>query len=348
MHTTEDKVKVICAAFGVAATSLRLFSGGHIHDTYLVTSGLERYVLQRINTFVFAHPLEVMENIEAVTQFLSKSGPSRSIVKTLDGKLLYTNPADASVWRMFTFIENSISIEKPGSENDMFQAGKGYGAFMAALDGFPSERLHVIIPGFHHTPNRFVELDEAIRNDKQGRASGTSAFIQDIMMHRDYAASLQKQLNSGRLPLRVTHNDTKIGNILFDALSGEALCVIDLDTVMPGIAATDFGDAIRSGCNSANEDEADLSKVNFIESYYRAFRDGFLENASPVLTAEEKQSLFDGACIITLEQSVRFLSDYLNGDVYYKTEREGQNLDRALNQFHLYNIIKGLGFRLAS
>lgn len=320
------------------------WGSGHINGTYRVTCvcrmGQKRYLLQSINGSIFAHPDEVMDNIVRVTEFirgrLSSEGkdPDRGtlhLIPARDGRP-YTIDGAGTYWRVYDFLEGMISLEKVRSPQDFYNCGEAFGHFQYLLSDFDASLLHETIPGFHDTPARFQQLMRTVQTDPCGRAGNVADEIDFYRKREPDTHVLMDALGSREIPLRVTHNDTKLDNIMFDAKTGEALCVIDLDTVMPGLAVTDFGDAIRFGANTAAEDEPDSSKAGLDIGLYRTYRNGFVKGCSGGLTERELELLPWGARTITLEQGVRFLTDYLNGDVYYRTSRPGQNLDRSRTQ----------------
>lgn len=322
-------------------TSIAPYGNGHINDTYCVES--PRCILQRINTSIFKNPDELMENIENVTAFLGKKiieaggNPDRetlTVIKTLDGKNCYKYDEN-NVFRMYKFIEHTKSIENDKTYEDLYQAGLGFGRFQKMLADFPVEILHETIPNFHHTPKRVEALKQAIEEDRAGRKASVEAEIQFALEQAEFAGKVIEGIEAGTIPMRVTHNDTKINNILFDEVTGEAVCVIDLDTVMPGSMLYDFGDALRIGGSTAAEDETDLSKVSFDIKTFESFAKGYLEEMKNSLTEEELKLLPFSVKLMTYECGIRFLTDYLNGDTYFKIHREHHNLDRARNQFKL-------------
>ncbi len=316
------------------------YGNGHINDTYLVT--MPRYILQRINTSIFTDPDGLMENIENVTSFLRRKiaadgGDVRStltVVPTKDGKLYYRVDQE-NVFRVYRFVEGTKTIENSRTPKDLYEAGVGFGHFQKLLADFPVEKLHETIKDFHHTPKRVEALREAIRQDKAGRVGSVAAEIAFALENASWTDSVVKGMEAGRIPVRVTHNDTKINNILFDPESGKAVCVIDLDTVMPGSMLYDFGDALRIGGSTAAEDEVELDKVWFDEKAFQAFAKGYLSQMREALTEDELALLPLSVKLMTYECGIRFLTDYLNGDTYFKIHREHHNLDRARNQFKL-------------
>lgn len=323
------------------------YGNGHINDTYLVT--MPRYILQRINTSIFRNPEELMENIENVTAFLREKlrgdggdfeRGTLTVVPTVDGRRYY-KVDDENVFRVYRFVEGTKTIESSKTPEDLYEAGVGFGHFQKLLADFPVEKLHETIKDFHHTPKRIEALRQAIREDKAGRAGSVRAEIDFALENASWAGSVVQGMEEGRIPVRVTHNDTKINNILFDQDSGKALCVIDLDTVMPGSMLYDFGDALRIGGSTAAEDEAELEKVQFDERAFEAFARGYLSEMREALTEAELALLPLSVKLMTYECGIRFLTDYLNGDTYFKIHREHHNLDRARNQFKLVADIAG-------
>lgn len=317
------------------------YGNGHINDTFIVEG--EEYILQKINTSIFQNPDELMENISNVTNFLKEKisalggNPDRetlSVIKTRDHKL-YFRTKEGDVYRTYKYITNTRTVESNGSESDLYHAGIGFGRFQKMLSDFPVEILHETIKDFHHTPKRVEALKAAIAEDKVGRAASVQ---EEIAFALDYAKEADVVLNGiadGTISKCVTHNDTKINNILFEADGEDAVCVIDLDTVMPGSLLYDVGDALRVGGSTAAEDETDLEKVHFNEKAFEAFVKGYLSEVRDVLTERELELLPFGVRLMTYECGIRFLTDYLNGDTYFKIHREHHNLDRARNQFKL-------------
>ena len=330
----------ILQKFNVDST-ISEYGNGHINDTYCTEK--PRFILQKINVNVFKNPDELMENIVNVTDFLKKKiiqnygNPERetlTVLRTLDGGYCYKADKE-NVFRLYKFIDDTITIENSKTAKDLYQAGKGFGKFQRMLDDFPVEKLHETIKDFHDTPKRVEQLKKAIEEDRAGRASLVSEEIDFALKNAAFADKVVKGIESGTIPLRVTHNDTKINNILFDKFGGEAICVIDLDTVMPGSMLYDFGDALRMGGSTAAEDETDLSKVHFDKECFTAFAKGFLKEVKDIVTPAEKELFAFSVKLMTYECGIRFLADYLNGDTYFKIHRENHNLDRARNQFAL-------------
>ncbi len=329
----------------VPGNSLSEFGDGHINDTYMVDSG--EYILQRINTGIFTNPQKLMENIVDVTEFvrnkIAKAGgdPDKetlTVVKTVDGDNLFTSP-DGKVYRVYKYIANSMSITDCPSLDHLYHAAKGFGKFHGMLSDYPADKLYEVIPDFHNTPKRFEDFKKAVSNDLAKRASAVKKEIDFVLSQKDFISTVTDGLENGSIPLRVTHNDTKINNVLFDRETGEAICVIDLDTVMSGSMLYDFGDALRVGAATAPEDETDLSKVHFSAQAFEAFTRGYFEEMLPYLTETEIKLLPLSAKLLTFECGMRFLTDYLNGDTYFKIHRENHNLDRARSQFRLVEDI---------
>ena len=310
---------------------------GHINVTYLaVMESSRRYILQKINNNTFRDVAGLMENITAVTEFLrTKTDDPRSVltlVKTHDSAS-YLHAQDA-YWRVYDFVEGTICLQLPETDEDFYQSAVGFGTFQQLLTDFPAAKLHETIPNFHNTPDRYRALLETLERDPMHRAAQVQPEIEFALARQAEMAAIQNALAAGELPLRVTHNDTKLNNVLLDAKTRRALCVIDLDTVMPGSSLYDFGDSIRFGAATAAEDEKDLSKMEMSLERFRVFTRGYVR-ACPGLTGKELEMLPMGAKTMTMECGVRFLTDYLDGDHYFAVHREGQNLDRARTQFKL-------------
>ena len=346
-RSLEDAVYAF--GFGPQCSYVKPFGEGHINETYAVympgTEGTDvpRYVLQRVNIHVFKNPAQVMENIFSVTEYLRevirKEGgdldrETLSYIKTKSGDT-YFEDADGQPWRCLHYVPNSICHQTVEEPQQFYQSARSFGHFLKQLGDYPAERLYETIPRFHDTVKRFQDFSEAVRKDVKNRAGQCREEIDFALTREADCGVLMKQLQEGILPLRVTHNDTKLNNILFDADTDQGLCIIDLDTIMPGLAANDFGDSIRFGASTAEEDEPDLSKVHFDIHLYELYVKGYLEMAREVLTPAEIDSLPWGARLMTLECGMRFLADYLQGDVYFKTAYPEHNLVRARTQFRL-------------
>ena len=340
------KIENIVAAFEVEGNVVDYvpFGNGHINETKLVTmdNGVQ-FVLQRINKNVFKRPDLLMENYVGVTKFIRKKieaaggDPLREVlnaIPTKDGKP-FTIDEEGQYWRLLVYVTESMSYDKVERPEQFYDSAVSFGDFQYMLRDYPAETLHETIVNFHNTPDRFRQLSEAIANDAKGRLKEVEAEVAFAREREAFAHTLEDAHKAGKLPLRVTHNDTKLNNILFDEKTGKALAVIDLDTIMPGYSVNDFGDSIRFGATTALEDEADLSKVNFDISLYELYVKGFIEGAKGGLTDAEIGYLPESAMMMTLECGMRFLADYLSGDTYFKTSRPKHNLDRARNQFKL-------------
>lgn len=315
------------------------YGNGHINRTYLVVdSAASQYILQRINKNVFRDPEQLMRNISSVTTHLRKTAAnpreSMSLIPAA-GAGDWLKDSEGEYWRMYRFISDSLCLEKAAGPDDFMESGKAFGRFQLRLADFPAHTLSETIPGFHHTPSRYKALREAVSADVCGRLDGVRREVDFALEREAYGDTLVNLQAKGELPLRVTHNDTKLNNVLFDRDTRKALCVIDLDTVMPGLSVNDFGDSIRFGASTAAEDERDLNKVSVSLELYKAYAEGFLSACGSSLTPCEIRRLRDGAKMMTLECGVRFLTDYLSGDVYFKTHRDGHNLDRCRTQFKL-------------
>ena len=323
------------------------YGQGHINDTFCVLCQPQegdcvRYILQGLSSAAFPHPDELMENFIGITSYLrdkiiaAGGDPLRetlSLVKTKDGKDFYTD-SNGKVWRLTPFIENTDCFQSATPE--LFEASaRAFGNFQYMLQGYPAETLHEAIVNFHNTEDRFAKFEAALAADKHDRAKDIQAEIRFVLDRKADCSVALQALRDGKLPLRVTHNDTKLNNILIDRDTHEGICVIDLDTTMPGLSINDFGDSIRFGANHSKEDEKDLTKVNFDIELYEAYTRGFLEGAKGSLTPAELEYLPWGARLMTLECGIRFLTDYLDGDHYFRIHSADQNLDRCRTQFKL-------------
>ena len=321
---------------------------GHINDTYVVEYLLDdgavaKYLLQRINTNVFKKPVELMENVMGVTAHLRNKiaanggDPMRetlTVYPAKDGKN-YVMSGDGGCWRLYNFVDDTYSINELTNPEDFRNAALTFGNFQKLLADYPIETLHETIPNFHNTPSRFNDLKAAIENNFSGRKNECLPEIEFALAREKDCSVITDLLDSGVMPLKVTHNDTKLNNVLFDKKTNVGICVVDLDTVMPGSSLYDFGDSIRFGANTAAEDEKDLSKVTLSLEYFKAYVDGYLETAGDSLTKEEIDLLPFASKLLTFECGMRFLGDFLNGDVYFKTEYPEHNLVRARTQFKL-------------
>ncbi len=325
-----------------------LSNDGHINNTFVLEfddglGKIKSYLLQLINTNVFKNPDELMENIVGVTEYLRKivvdngGDPERECLNvyfTFDGKPYYRD-ADGNCWRCYNFITGAHSCQSIDDPETFANAARAFGKFQCLLADYPSETLHETIPNFHNTLSRFADFEKAVSDNIAGRADSVRDEIDFVLARRDDAGVLVKLLEKGKLPLRVTHNDTKLNNVMFDNETDEGICVIDLDTVMPGLSLYDFGDSIRFGANTAAEDEKDLSKVSLSLPLYREYTAGYLSTAGQSLTPTEVEYLPFSAKLMTFECGMRFLTDYLNGDTYFRIAYDDHNLDRCRTQFRL-------------
>ena len=340
--------------------SFKPFGGGHINGTYLSVwnqAGTQvRYTHQRINRRVFQNPAAVIENIRRITEHIAAkltaeaepaaaianqgaaavpvSRQALTLIPAKDGRFFYLDPA-GEYWRTYLFIEDAVTYERMESSALARKAGAAIGAFQRQLSDYRGPALHETIPDFHNMHSRYDQLDHAVAHDVAGRLAEVRAELAFLEANRARSMSLSDGLARGTLPRGITHNDTKLNNILFDAATGNALCIIDLDTVMPGTVLFDTGDLIRTAANTACEDEPDLSKVRFDTSLFAALIDGYLSTASSFLTPAEKSLIAESGRVLTQIMAVRFLTDYLNGDRYYKISRPTHNLDRARSQIAL-------------
>jgi len=321
---------------------------GHINCTFRITvedddNSFKVYVVQAINTYVFKNPTQVMENIGAVTKHIKKKYDDYGIssyrkvldfLTTADGKNYYSDDS-GNFWRAYTFVHDSASYDISDDPKIIYNAGLAFGKFQQLLSDFPAHELRITIPDFHNTPKRMDDFFDAVEKDPLGRCKDIQEEIEFFRQHRATACRLQKLLDEGKLPLRVTHNDTKCNNVLVDDTTGEPLCVIDLDTIMPGLSVLDFGDAVRFACNTAAEDEKDLSKVSLNMELYENFTKGFIGELKGFFGEVELENMAWGALIISIELASRFLKDHIEGDKYFRIHHENHNLERARNQIAL-------------
>ena len=339
--------------------SIEPYGNGHINDTYVaITNDGEKeykYVLQRVNTNVFKKPDILMKNFLEVTEYLrgilQASGKDTSreclhLVSQKNGERWLTTE-DGEYWRMLDFIKSSKCYDKVERHEQFYECALAFGKFQRLLANFPVEKLCETIENFHNTADRYNNLMNAVAADSCGRVAECAAEISFAKERAEFAKLFEMAHAEGRLPMRVTHNDTKLNNILFDEATDKPICVIDLDTVMPGYSINDFGDSIRFGANTAAEDERDLSKVKFDIDLFELYTKGFIEGAGDALSPEELRLLPYAAMMMTFECGMRFLTDYLCGDTYFKIHREGHNLDRARNQFKLVSEMESAFDRMA-
>lgn len=353
VRSTPPDLAAITRAFPLPGAFLaaRPHGSGHINDTYAVemdhAGGRVRYLLQRINDRVFADVPALMENIRRVTQHAAAragGAPDASrrvlnLVSTIDGQSCHRDPA-GGWWRCYHFIERARSYDLVQTPAHAAAAARAFGEFQRMLVDLPGRRLHETIPAFHDTRRRFTALQRAIEADAHNRAGGARSEIAFALRHEPLADVLPALQARGEMPERVTHNDAKFNNVMLDDVTHEALCVVDLDTVMPGLALHDFGDLVRSATNAAVEDEPDLGRVQARPEIFAALAQGYLAAARPFLNTAELAHLTVSGLVITFEQGLRFLTDHLAGDVYYKTKHPGHNLVRAANQFALVRSLE--------
>ena len=340
----------IISNFNIAGTlvSCERYGEGHINQTYLAITEKDGvrtdYILQKINSKLF-HPVEkLMNNIRLVTEFnrerIQKAGgnPDReslTIVYTKDGNSFYHCAECDGYYRVYKFITDAVAYQVVEKPEHFYQSAVAFGNFANLLAEFDATELYEILPNFHNTVKRFKDFSSSLNADKMNRAKDVQKEINFVLDRKEYCSKIVDLLSSGEMPTKVTHNDTKLNNVMLDVDTGEPVAVIDLDTIMPGSICYDFGDSIRFGCNPAAEDEKDLSKVNFDINLFEQYVKGYLSALGDSITKVEKDNLAFGAILMTYECGMRFLSDYLDGDVYFHTKREGQNLDRARTQFKL-------------
>ncbi|MBR2315160.1 MAG: aminoglycoside phosphotransferase family protein [Clostridia bacterium] len=324
--------------------SIAQVTTGLVNATYLViTETGKKYMLQKINTYAFKNPAELMENIVGVTKYLREkikeaggdwTRETLTFIRNRSGEYFYVD-SEGDAWRLYKYIDNSFTYNKAETGEMFKDAGQAFGHFMNQLAEYPADTLHETIVNFHNTPARYNDFMKAVDEDAKGRMVEVLKEIKFVMDRKADTSKLTDLMEKGILPVRVTHNDTKLNNVLFDKTTNKSLCVIDLDTVMPGLSAYDFGDSIRSGANTADEDETDLSLVSIDLAYFENYVDGYLSETASVLNDAEIESLAFGAKLLTFECGMRFLTDYLNGDKYFRITHPEHNLERARNQFRL-------------
>ena len=327
--------KAVADRFALVGEVLSIcpYGEGHINVTYLVTTDKKRYIMQKMNTNVFPDSVGLMRNICAVTAHLKARGvETLGVVPTKEGEPFLRAEAN---WRVYDFIEGTVSYQTAKNAEVFLNSGRAFGEFQNYLAEFDASVLTEVIPHFHDTPKRFRDFKAALEADRAGRAKNCRGEIEFVLSHENTYGIAMEALASGALPLRVTHNDTKLNNILMDAKTDRARAVIDLDTIMPGSMIFDFGDSIRFGASTAAEDEKDLSKVHFSLELFRAYAEGFCSAVKESITPKEAELLPYGAYLMTIECGMRFLADYLAGDVYFATKYEEHNLVRARTQIKL-------------
>ncbi len=348
-----EKILSVCRQFNIEGNlvSTKVFTDGHINSTYCAEftkdGKSEKYLVQNINTHIFKDPALLMNNVVGVSKFLAQKviengGDSKrealNFLQANNG--LYYLLEEGNCWRIYEFVDHAYTYNLIDNKDTYESAGRSFGKFLCLLSEYPSESLGEIIPDFHNTPKRIDALEAVCEKDPVGRLADVKAELDYAFSKKEQAAKAVKLLESGEIPLRVTHNDTKINNILFDEETKEGLCIIDLDTIMPGLSLYDFGDAIRSGASTALEDEKDLSKVSVSLELFESYTKGYLSSCAQSLTKTEVENLAYSAWLLTFECGVRFLTDYIDGDNYFKTAYPEHNLVRAKNQFTMAKDIE--------
>ena len=344
MLTNEIKTAFNAFERGGNIVSVNQITAGLINATYLIeTDKKEKYILQKINTFVFKNPDELMENIVGVTKYITEKikenggdykRENLNFLPCNSGKY-YFRDENNDAWRMYIYVDEALTYNKPKNDDTFRSAGQSFGRFMKLLAGYPAATLNETIKNFHYTPARYENFLKAVEADVKGRKAVCEEEIKFVTDRKADTHKLTDLIESGDLPLRVTHNDTKLNNVLFDINTDKSICVIDLDTIMPGLSLYDFGDSIRSGANTGAEDEPDLSKVGIDLALFEAYADGYLSETADSLCDAEIENLAFGAKLMTFECGMRFLTDYLEGDVYFRTTHAEHNIIRARNQFRL-------------
>lgn len=346
-----DKIADVCRRFGVESkiTYIEQKKSGLINTTYyLETLDEEKYVLQKINTYVFKNPEELMENISSVTHFLRKKiretggDPERETLRFFksDNEKYFLYDEENSAWRLYRFVDDSYTVDETKDLTVFRSAGAAFGRFMRLLNNYPAQNLHETIVDFHNTPARFQTFLNSLEKNTSGRKGNCKEQIDFVLSREADTHFVMNMYENGLIPTRVTHNDSKINNVLFDRKTDRGICVIDLDTVMPGVSLYDFGDTLRSGANNTREDDSNLNNVFFDLDLFRSYTEGFLSETAHCLTKAELENLPFGVKLMTLECGIRFLTDYLDGDVYFRTDYPEHNLVRAKNQFRLVEDIE--------
>lgn len=338
----------VCENFGIKGelTHVHRYTDGHINSTYLAVfenvGEVHKYIVQKFNTVVFKSPEKIMQNTVGVETHLRAKMKAEgadykrgtlNFLKTNEGNYLYY--VDNSCWRIYDFVDNSYTCNVIEDKSIFKDAGKNFGLFQKRLSDYPIETLHETIENFHNTPVRFETFIKAVEADVVGKCSQVQKEIDFVIAHKEATQKVMDLHKQGLIPLRVTHNDTKLNNILFDNDTKKGICIIDLDTIMPGLSLYDFGDSIRFGANTAVEDETDLSKVSVSLELFEAYAEGFLGECAGALTEAEVDNLAFSAILMTLECGIRFLTDHIQGNVYFAVKHDSHNLDRARNQFKL-------------
>lgn len=350
MNEKEYDLKDVFSNFSIEGDYVghKFLKVGHINDTYLVEArngeAVERFIFQRINHYVFRDPERLMANFERITRHIRSKlenipgrNPERetlNLARSKSGKC-YHLTSDGDFWRAYRYVGDCHIVNIAARPEQAYEAGRAFGCFQKLLADLPASSLHETIPFFHHTPRRFGKFKEVLEKDAHDRRGEAKDAIAFVLKREPMTSVITDALEDGSLPLRITHNDTKINNVLFDDKTGKAICVIDLDTTMPGSALYDFGDMVRTTTSFSAEDEKDLAKVKIEMDMFQALAGGYLDEARDFLTAKELKLLVFSGELVTFTIGLRFLTDYLEGDVYFRIHRPGQNLDRARVQFAL-------------
>lgn len=350
-------IEKIISKFNIAGELINVVenNSGNINNTYVATFKMEdgstkKYLIQKINTTVFTEPYKLMKNIEGVTSYLKRQLVKEEdtthqvleIVKTKDNKALcfIDDNGERDYYRIYEYIENAITYDCSLNPEIVYNTGRAFGNFQKLLRNYPIAKLSETIKDFHSTDKRYQKLIEDIKIDPFGRAMEVAPEIVFILMREDICSLITQELGSEEVPYRVTHNDTKVNNVMMNKDTGDFMAVIDLDTVMPGSMLFDYGDGVRSTASTAKEDEVDLNKVHLDLELFKAYTKGYLSEMAPYITYEELSLMGESIRIITLELAIRFLNDYINGDTYFKINYEKHNLDRARNQLALVQDIE--------
>ena len=352
---TEDSLKSVSEQFSIEGnfTASKAIGNGHINDTYLIETDsgrrTKKYVLQRINHHIFKNVDELMENIVRVTEHIKMQselegddcieGRELEVICTKSQRN-YFRCQKGNYWRMYNYIADTCSYDVPEKIDQIYEAAGAFGRFQRHLANLPAPPLHETIPDFHNGLKRYRDFTDALEKDLCQRAEAVRHEIDFIVSHKTIFQQVADLIEQGRLPIRITHNDTKVNNVLIDNKTGRGICVIDLDTVMPGLVLYDFGDLVRTTVSPTEEDEQDLSKIFIDRLRFEAIAEGFLAQAGCFLTAAERATLYLGGQMLTLIMATRFLADYLAGDTYYKTHRPGHNLDRCKTQIRLVELLE--------
>lgn len=325
---------------GDEVVSIEMFGQGRINDTFKVTGMNHIYVLQRINTTVFPEPEHIMQNINTITNHIAKKRPDKPnlrVIPTQEGKLGYSEGND--YWRLYNYLDHTRTLDVIATTQDAYAAAKGFGDFLYLLSDLDPHLIKPVLPDFHNVPYRIKQLEQAIREDRAGRYQKVQDLCKQVRKYEPEIIRIYQLIDNGAVPVRITHNDTKISNVLLDETTLEPLVVIDLDTVMPGSVLFDLGDMIRTFLSPVDENEADLSKVQIRSEMLEALISGYHKGSKYMLTEMEKELVIDAGKMLSFTQTIRFLTDYLNGDLYYKIDYSDQNLIRAKNQLTLLSLL---------